>query len=273
MTAPLKLLFLGDIVGRSGRRAVAEHLPVVRQRLAPDVIVINAENAAGGFGLTRTIAEELFALGADVITTGNHVWDQKEILNWIADEPRVLRPLNLPAGAPGQGHIVVTTAQGHKVLVISPMGRLFMETIDCPFAAVDAIVQAHPLGSAVQATMIDFHAEATSEKQAMGHYVDGRASLVVGTHTHTPSADTQILPGGTAYQTDAGMCGDYGGVIGFTPASPIARFTRKLPTERLSPMEGEATMCGVFVTINPTTGHALSLQPVRCGGRLIQTLP
>lgn len=272
-SAPLKLLFLGDIVGRAGRQAIEAHLPRLREELQLDAIIINAENAAAGFGLTRKIADDLFALGADVITTGNHVWDQKEILNWIGDEPRVLRPLNLPEGAPGQGAVVVPTARGHKLLVIAPMGRLFMETIDCPFAAVDTVLTDYPLGEAVQAVMIDFHAEANSEKQAMAHFVDGRASLVVGTHTHTPTSDAQILPRGTAYQTDAGMCGNYGGVIGFAPATPVARFTKKLPTERLTPMEGEGTVSGVYVEIDPLTGRALYVHPVKQGGCLAPALP
>lgn len=271
--APIRLLFLGDIVGKAGRQAIAKHLPELRERLQLDVIIINAENAAGGFGVTRNIAEDLFALGANIITTGNHVWDQKEILNWIADEPRVLRPINLPDGAPGAGTATIITARGHKVLVMNPMGRLFMDAIDCPFTAVESVLEANPLGSAVNAIMIDFHAEAPSEKQAMAHFVDGRASLVVGTHTHTPTADAQILPGGTAYQTDAGMCGDYGGVIGFSPETPVARFTRKLPTSRLAPMEGDGTMCGVYTEVDPATGLTLAVHPVRVGGRLIQSLP
>jgi hypothetical protein len=267
------LLFCGDIVGRPGRAAVADHLADLRKRLALDFVVANGENAAGGFGITGKICQELFEAGVDAITGGNHIWDQREILSYINGEPRLLRPQNFPASTPGRGSGLFTAPKGRKVLVVSVMGRLFMDALDDPFACVERELAKHRLGAGAQAIILDVHAEATSEKMAMGHAVDGRVSLCVGTHTHVPTADTMILPGGTAYQSDAGMCGDYDSVIGMDKAVPIARFTRKLPTERLSVARGEGTLCAVFVETDDKTGLALRAEPVRVGGRLTETLP
>lgn len=270
----MRLLFLGDVVGRRGREAVLEFLPRARRDLDPDLIVVNAENAAAGFGLTVRIAEEFLAAGVDVITTGNHVWDQRELVGQIDRMPRVLRPLNLPAGAPGRGAVMLTARGDRKVLVMNACARLFMEPIDDPFAAVDAVLAQNRMGAGgVAAALLDFHGEATSEKMIMGHHLDGRVSLVVGTHTHVPSADHQILPGGTAYMSDAGMCGDYDSAIGMKKDVASARFIRKLPTERLSPAEGPATVCGVLVETVDATGAARSVEPIRFGGRLSQTMP
>jgi 2',3'-cyclic-nucleotide 2'-phosphodiesterase len=268
----MRLLFIGDIMGRAGRDVVTAQVPLLRERLRLDFVVANGENAAGGFGLTRAIANEFFASGVDCITTGNHWADQKEILSFIGEEDRILRPRNLPAGAPGRGAGLFETRGGERVLVINPLGRVFMEPQDDPFAAVESELAACPLGESADAIVVDMHAEATSEKMAMGHFCDARATMVVGTHSHIPTADAQILPGGTAYQTDAGACADYDSVIGMEKFEPLQRYTRKLPTNRYSPASGPATLCGVFVESSPK-GLATRIEPVRVGGRLKQSLP
>src|SRR5580704_5216959 len=248
----MRLAFFGDVVGRSGREGLSEHLPGLRRQLGLDFVVINAENAAAGFGITESTAKDLFNAGADALTLGNHSWDQKEALTYIVREPRLIRPLNYPAfaQAPGRGAQLFTTDKGRSVLVINLLGRVHMDALDDPFAAVDRELEACPLGAAADAIIVDMHAEATSEKMAMGHFCDGRASLVVGTHTHVPTADAQILPGGTAYQTDAGACADYDSVIGNQKEEPLQRFTRKMNTARYSPATGPATLCGVFLETN-----------------------
>ncbi len=268
----MRLLFLGDVVGRAGRDAVTAALPSLRARLRAEFVIVNAENAAHGFGLTPEIARALFAAGADVLTLGNHAWDRREIIPYIEGEPRLLRPLNYPPGTPGRGAAVFTVGQ-RKVLVANVMGRLFMEALDCPFQATRALLAAHGLGRTVDAAVIDVHAEASSEKQAYAASFDGQASLIVGTHTHVPSADARILPGGTAYQTDAGMCGDYDSVIGMQKAGSVSRFWRKLPGERLAPAEGEAAVCGVFVETDDATGRAVRVEALRQGGGLAPAMP
>jgi metallophosphoesterase (TIGR00282 family) len=267
----LKVLFFGDIMGRSGRDALLAELPGLTAEMTPDFIVVNGENAAGGFGLTSEIANSLFAGGVDCITTGNHAWDQRALLSEIDHEPRILRPLNSPPGTPGKGANVYRSKTGRTLLVMNPMGRLFMDALDDPFQSVERELAKHRLGSTVDGILIDFHAEASSEKMALAHYVDGRASLVVGTHTHIPTADAQILPGGTAYQTDAGMCGDYDSVIGVKKEISVHRFVRKLPGDRMVPADGPATVAGVFVETDPKTGLAIAIRPIRRGGRLIET--
>jgi len=268
----MRILLCGDVVGRSGRAVVTESMPRLRRELGLDFVVVNGENAAAGFGITDKICAEFYAAGVDVITTGNHVWDRRDIMMYIAGDPHLLRPANFPAGAPGNGSFLYTSADGRRVHVINVMARLFMDALDDPFAAVDAALAAQPLG-AVHAVVVDFHGEATSEKMSMGHFADGRASLVVGTHSHVPTADAQILPGGTAYQTDAGMCGDYDSVIGMQKQAAIARFTSKLPGERLQVAEGPATLCGVLVETDDATGLARRVAPLRLGGRLAPHLP
>jgi len=267
----MNILFLGDIIGKPGRDAVAAQLPALRARLKTDLVIANGENAAHGFGLTRAIAEEFFAMGIDVISTGNHWADQKEILTYIDNEDRVLRPRNYPKGTPGRGANLYQTPAG-SVLVVNVMGRVFMDALDDPFAAVEAELVACPLGEAADVIVVDMHAETTSEKMAMGHFCDGRASLVVGTHTHVPTADAQVLPGGTAYQSDAGACCDYDSVIGMDKAEPVQRFVRKLSSARFSPATGPATVCGVFLQTN-AKGLAVRIEPVRVGGRLSEALP
>jgi len=267
----MNILFIGDIVGKPGREVVTAELPRLRDRLKLDLVIVNGENAAGGFGLTRAIAEEFFGIGVDVISTGNHWADQKEILALIEQEDRIIRPVNYPRGTPGKGANLYQTPAG-SVLVINVMGRVFMDPLDDPFAAVDAQLNAAPLGEVADAVIVDIHAEASSEKMAMGHFCDGRASLVVGTHTHVPTADAQILPGGTAFQLDAGACADYDSVIGMDKAEPLQRFTRKMPTQRYAPATGPATLCGVFVQTG-ANGLATRIDPVRVGGRLKPSLP
>jgi metallophosphoesterase (TIGR00282 family) len=269
----MRILFLGDVVGRAGRTAVIEQLPGLRRRLALDFVVINVENAAGGFGITREIAIDLEEAGADCLTTGNHVWDQRDIIPYIADDPRLLRPANFPEGTPGRGATVLAAGADKRVLVVNLMARLFMDPLDDPFAAIDRILADAAMPRDVDAILLDFHGEATSEKMAMAHWLDGRVSVVVGTHSHVPTADVQVLPGGTAYQSDAGMCGDYDSVIGMRKEVAVARFVRKMPTERLSPADGPVTLCGLFVETDDATGLARRAVPVRIGGRLQGAFP
>jgi len=269
----MRILFLGDIVGRSGRDAFVERVPGLRAQLALDLVVVNGENASHGFGLAPDMARAFLAAGADVITLGNHAWDRREIIPYLEEERRIIRPINFPPGTPGHGAVVVEVPGNRRALVVNAMGRLFMDPLDDPFRAIQAELARHPLGRSVQATILDVHCEATSEKQAFGHSFDGLASLVIGTHTHVPTADYQILPGGTAYQTDAGMCGDFDSVIGMQKGGAALRFWRKMPGERLAPAEGEATLCGLFVETDDATGLALRVAPLRVGGRLSQAMP
>ncbi len=269
----MRVLFLGDLVGRTGRTAVIEALPSLRERYALDFVVVNAENAAGGFGITEQILLELLDAGADVVTTGNHVFDQREALVFIERYDRLLRPINYPEGTPGRGAGLFPTATGQEVLVINAMGRVFMGDLDDPFRAVDQELEACGLKTGADAIVIDFHAEATSEKEAMGFFVDGRVSAVIGTHTHVPTADEQILPHGTAYISDAGMCGDFNSVLGMEKQEPLQRFLTKIPGGRFTPAAGEATLCGVAVDIDDATGLARAIAPLRRGGRLTQAEP
>jgi 2',3'-cyclic-nucleotide 2'-phosphodiesterase len=265
-------MFVGDVVGRSGRAAVQRHLQELRERLSIDVVVVNGENATHGFGLNEEHFRLLRDCGADVVTLGNHAFDQRETLVFIEREDRLIRPANWPKGCPGRGSTLVETAHGKRVLVINAMGRVMVEpSLDDPFPSVDRELEACRLGRECDAAIVDFHAEATSEKMAMGHFCDGRVSLVVGTHTHSPTADHHVLKAGTAYMTDAGMTGDYDSVIGMDKAEPLQRFLRKLPIEKMKPSEGEATLCGVIVETDDATGLARRVAPVRIGGRLAAT--
>ena len=268
----MRLLFIGDVVGRSGRIALQDELPRLRKAWSLDCVVVNGENAAGGYGINEQILQDFLACGADCVTLGNHAFDQRETLSFIADQPRLIRPLNYPKGTPGRGATLIETRAGARVLVINAMGRLFMDALDDPFAASADEIAACPLGEGCDASIVDFHAETTSEKQAFAHFVDGRASLVVGTHTHVPTADHQILPQGTAFMTDAGMTGDYDSVIGMEKEEPVRRFTKKVPGPRLEPAAGPATLCGVAVETN-AKGLATKIAPLRIGGRLAQAAP
>ena len=271
----MRFAFFGDVVGRAGLDGLADHLPDLRRRLGLEFVIVNAENAAAGFGITENTARELFQAGADCLTLGNHSWDQREALTYIVREPRLIRPLNYPilSDAPGRGAQMFETESGHRVMVVNLLGRVHMDAMDDPFAAVERELDACPLGAVADAIVVDMHCEATSEKMAMGHFCDGRASLVVGTHTHVPTADCQILPGGTAYQTDAGACADYDSVIGNQKEEPLRRFTTKISGGRYKPAEGPATVCGVFVETDPATGLARRVEPIRIGGRLSESVP
>src|SRR3979409_888366 len=231
----MRILFIGDIVGRSGRAGLLERLPRVVWDWRLDFVAVNGENAAGGFGITEAIYQEFVDAGADVVTGGNHSWDQKEALVFIERAPKLLRPINFPAGTPGRGVALIEARNGARVLVINAMGRIFMDPLDDPFAAVERERAAGPPEQGADAIIIDIHGEAPSEKQAMGHFCDGRASLVVGTHTHAPTADHHILRGGTGYISDVGMSGDYDSVIGMNKDEPLHRFLRKIPSGRFEP--------------------------------------
>jgi metallophosphoesterase (TIGR00282 family) len=269
----MRLLFLGDVVGRSGRTVVAERLPALRERWSLDLVVINGENSAGGFGITEAIYEEFVAAGADAVTLGNHSFDQREALVFIERAESLIRPVNFPKGTPGRGATVVEARNGARVLVVNVMGQVFMgPALDDPFRAVEAELDACPLGHGCDAVLVDVHAEATSEKQAFGLMLDGRASVVVGTHTHTPTADQRILPGGTAYMSDAGMCGDYDSCLGMKKDEPISRFLRKLPSGRFEPADGPATLSGLAVELDGR-GLATKVAAVRLGGVLSEAVP
>jgi 2',3'-cyclic-nucleotide 2'-phosphodiesterase len=269
----MRILFIGDVVGRSGRTIVYERLPKLVRDWKLDLVVVNGENSAGGFGITETIYRELLEAGADAVTLGNHAWDQKEALVFIERAPRLVRPINYPAGTPGRGAAVIDAKNGARVLVVNAMGRVFMDPLDDPFSAVEREIMACPLQTSADAIIVDFHGEATSEKQAMGFFCDGRASLVVGTHTHVPTADLRVLPGGTAYMSDVGMTGDFDSVIGMAKDEPLQRFIRRVSSARFEPAAGPATLCGVAVETDPATGLATRVGAVRLGGSLEQAKP
>ena len=268
----IRLLFIGDVVGRSGRVAVIEQVPVLRARWGLDFVVVNGENAAGGFGLTESLFEEFLSVGVDAVTLGNHAFDQREALVFIQRQPRLVRPVNFPVGTPGRGAAVVENDKGARLLIVNVMGRTFMDALDDPFAAIKRELGLCPLGEACEASVVDFHAEASSEKWAFGHFVDGKASLMVGTHTHTPSADHRILAGGTGFITDVGMTGDYDSVIGMEKEEPLRRFTTKIPSGRFEPANGPATLCAVAVEIR-RDGLTKAIAPVRIGGLLSPAKP
>ena len=269
----MRILFIGDIVGRSGRTVLLERLPRLVRDWRLDFVAVNGENAAGGFGITEAIYQEFLDAGADAVTGGNHSWDQKEALVFIERAPKLLRPINFPAGTPGRGVALLEARNGARVLIVNAMGRIFMDPLDDPFPAVERELAACPLKQSADAIIVDIHAEATSEKQAMGHFCDGRASLVIGTHTHVPTADHQILPHGTAFMSDVGMSGDYNSVIGMDKEEPMMRFLRKISGARFEPANGPATLCGLAVETDDVTGLARRIAPVRLGGRLEEARP
>lgn len=269
----MRLLFLGDVVGRAGRDAVSDRLPALVARHGFDFVIVNGENASHGKGLTEGHFNDLRTAGADVVTLGDHAFDQRDTLSYIAREPTLVRPINFPEGTPGRGANLYESQSGHRVLVINAVGRVFMNPVDDPFRAVEAAIATCPLGEQADAVVVDFHTEATSEIQAMGHFLDGRVSLVVGTHTHIPTADHRILRGGTALMADAGMCGDYDSVIGFDPEEPVSRFLTGIANARFTPAEGEASLSGVAIETDPRTGLTLRMFPVRVGGTLSQAEP
>ncbi|GJL93776.1 MAG: metallophosphoesterase [Hyphococcus sp.] len=267
----MRIGIFGDVMGRSGRTALIERLPGLKKKHSLDFIVVNAENSAGGFGVTPRICDDLFDAGADVLTTGNHAFDQRDEIDLYRKENRLLRPANFPPSNPGRGSGLYQDAEGRNVLVIHAQGQRGMAPIDDPCAAVEDQLDGVKLGREADAIIVDFHAEATSEKYSMGHFLDGRVSVVVGTHTHVPTADDQILPGGTGYITDLGMCGDYDSVIGMEKSEPVHRFASKMPGGRFSPAAGPATICGLIVETDPKTGLAKTIEPIRTGGRLRAT--
>jgi len=270
----MRILFLGDVMGRAGRAAVTGRLAKLRADWRLDFVVVNGENATNGAGLSAEHAKALLEAGADVVTLGDHAFDQKDMLQFAETEPRIIRPLNFSKSAPGRGARVFAAPGGRKVLVAQVLGQVFMKRpFDDPFSAIEPVLKAAPLGAQVNAALVDIHCEATSEKMAMGHWCDGKASIVVGTHTHVPTADAMILPRGTAYQSDAGMCGDYDSVIGMDKAEPMNRFITGMPRARFTPAAGEATLAGLYVETDDATGKALRVVAVREGGRLQTSTP
>jgi metallophosphoesterase (TIGR00282 family) len=270
----MRLLFLGDIVGRTGRTAISERLRPLRDRLRADFVVVNGENATSGAGISPDHAKAMLASGVDVLTLGDHAFDQRDMLSFIDREPRIIRPLNFAKNAPGVGAKVFDAPGGRKILVAQVLGQVFMKRpFDDPFSAVDAVLRSHPMGGLVQASLVEIHCEATSEKMGMGHFCDGRASAVIGSHTHVPTADAMILPGGTAFQSDAGMCGDYNSVIGMAKEEPLRRFVTGMGRGRFEPARGEATLSGLFIETDDRTGKAKSVQMIRDGGCLAPAGP
>jgi len=269
----MRILFVGDVVGRSGRRALLDRLPGLITQWRLDFVIVNGENAAGGFGITEAIYGEFVDAGADAVTLGNHAWDQREALVFIERAPRLVRPINYPPGTPGRGVALLTTKNGARALVVNALGRIFMEALDDPFAAIDRELAACPLRTGADAIVIDFHCEATSEKQAMGYFADGRVSVVVGTHTHAPTADHRVLPGGTAFVSDVGMTGDYNSVIGMVKDEPLQRFIRRIPSAKFEPAMGAATLCGLAVETDDASGLARRVAAVRLGGELEDARP
>jgi metallophosphoesterase (TIGR00282 family) len=253
----VRLLFIGDIFGHAGRRIVADHVADIRKTEAIDVVIANGENSAAGFGITPAVAEELFHYGIDVMTSGNHIWDKRDIYEYFTRNPRLLRPANYPPGVPGAGVYIHQTPSGARCAVMNLQGRVYMPNTDCPFRKVDELLGALPAD--VKVRFIDFHAEVTSEKMAMGWYVDGRVSAVVGTHTHIPTADTRILPGGTAYQTDCGMTGPFDSVIGVEKDTVLQKFLTALPA-RMEPAKGGVELHSVIVEVDDQSGKALSIR-------------
>lgn len=269
----MRCLFLGDVMGRAGRRAITENLPRLRAEWRLDFVVVNGENASNGMGLSAEHAKLLFDAGADCVTLGDHAFDQRDMLQHIEKDSRIIRPLNYAKGAPGKGYRLFNAPGGRKVLVLQVLGQVFMKRpFDDPFSAVEQVFKSYPRGGLAQAIIVDVHCEATSEKMAMGHFCNGKASLVVGTHTHVPTGDAQILDRGTAYLTDAGMCGDYDSVIGMEKAEPMRRFVTGMQKNRFTPANGEATLSGVLVETDDRTGAAKNVQMIRTGGRLQQAV-
>lgn len=270
----MKILFLGDVVGRSGRKAIVDRLAQLRTDWALDFIVVNAENATSGAGLSPDHAKTLLDAGADCLTLGDHAFDQKDMLRFIEAEPRIVRPLNFAKGAPGRGHAIFEAGRGRKILIAQVLGQVFMKRpYDDPFGGIDQVLKTYVLGGGVQAALVDVHCEATSEKMAMGHWCDGRASVCIGTHTHVPTSDAMIMPKGCAYLSDAGMCGDYNSVIGMDKAEPMRRFVTGMIEGRFTPATQEASLSGLYIETDDKTGKATRTVPVRQGGRLPQSGP
>jgi len=269
----MRILFVGDIMGRAGREALEKYLPGLKKDLNIDVTIVNGENAAHGRGITGKFCKAFYELGVDCITTGNHVWDQREILSYIRNDTKLLRPANFPENTPGQGLYIHQLQDGHKIAVINVMSRLFMDPLDCPFHVTDALIKKHRLETECDVIFVDIHGEATSEKMAFAHYFSGRVSAVIGTHTHMPTADAHVMSGGTAYMSDAGMTGDYDSVIGVKKELSVSRFIHKMPGSPFIPASENMTLCGALVITNDNTGSATAIKPVRIGDTLEPTMP
>tara|TARA_Y100000741_G_scaffold346400_1_gene312705 strand:+ start:50 stop:838 length:789 start_codon:yes stop_codon:yes gene_type:complete len=259
----MKIIFIGDVVGKSGRDSTKKNISYIKEKYKPDVIIINAENAASGYGLTKKIAIELFDLGINIITLGNHAWDQKEMLSFIEECPQIVRAINYPKGVPGQGQYKFILEDGRSIIVIQVMLRLFMGmSLDDPFTIIKDQLNANLIGSSTNAILIDMHGETTSEKNAFGHFVDGKVTAVLGTHTHIPTSDARILQNGTAYQTDVGMTGDYNSVIGMDKNGPIHLFTKGFRAEgRFTTATGNGKMCGSYIESDDNSGLAKYIEP------------
>ena len=265
----MRIMFFGDVMGRAGRSAIINELQNLRSKHDADFVIINAENASSGLGLSAQHAMDILSAGADCITLGDHAFDQKDMMQFIEKEPRIIRPLNYAKSAPGKGANIFSDNRGRKILVSQILGQVFMKrAFDDPFSCVDSILKKHTLGGAIQASFVDIHCEATSEKMGVGHFCDGRVSAVIGTHTHIPTADAMLLPKGTAYQTDAGMCGDYDSVIGMEKSEPLRRFVTGMAKGRFSPATGSATLCGVLVETDDISGKSVSIKPFKLGGKI-----
>ncbi len=258
----MKIIYCGDIVGRPGREVVLNNVDVLRKKYCPDTIIVNAENAAHGFGLTPGICRDLFASGIDAITTGNHVYDQREIIPFLDNSKKIVRPLNFPFPNAGKGFCEVELANGKKLLVVQLMGRAFMDAVDCPVQAMENLLKTYIMGANISAILVDIHAEATAEKLAFAHLFDGKVSIIAGTHTHVPTADARVFPKGTAYITDVGMCGDYNSVLGFEPEASIRRLCKKFPSERLIPAKGPGTLYAIFVQTDDSTGLSTHIEQI-----------
>lgn len=265
----MKILFCGDIVGRSGRKAIEKHVPKLKKELEIDLVIVNVDNASGGFGINKNTCEELEEAGVDVMTGGDHVWDQKDTINFIASKPNLLRPLNFPKHTPGNGTMVFTTKNDKKILIIHLLGQVFIKNnLNCPFEMAEELVKKYQLGKNIDAILVDMHAEATSEKMGMGKFLDGKVSAVVGSHTHIPTNDFHIMKQGTAYQTDTGMCGDYDSVIGMQEGVPIKSFLTKRRVGKMEPATGEATFCATLIEIDDKTGLAKKIKAIKLDGVL-----
>ena len=258
----MKIFYCGDIVARAGREVVLTHMRTIKEQYGIDVMLLNVENAAHGFGVTPSICRTFLQEGANVLVTGNHFLNQSDIIPFLDENKYIIRPANIPASNPGRGYTVYELADGRAILVIQVLGRVFMEAVDCPVQATEAILQKFTLGKNINAVFVDIHAEATAEKLSFGYYLDGRVSCVAGTHTHVPTADARILPNGTAYITDVGMCGDYNSVLGFDIQAPINRLCRHYTADRLTPAKGNGTLYGILVETDDKNGLARSIKQI-----------
>ncbi len=265
----MKILFCGDIVGKTGRKAIEKYVPQLKAELGLDLVIANVDNASGGFGVNKNTCDELIAVGVDVMTGGDHIWDQKDTIGFIANQKNLLRPLNFPKHTPGNGAMVFNVGN-YKILVVHLLGQVFIKNnLNCPFEMVEDLLKNYQLGKNIDAIIVDIHAEATSEKMAMGKFLDGKVSLVVGSHTHIPTNDFHIMRQGTAYHTDAGMCGDYNSVIGMQEGVPLKSFLTKRRVGKMEPAIGEATFCATLVEIDDKTGLAKKIEAIKLGGVLM----